>query len=92
MIFENFGIIVLRDIDDYEAEDEIFIIDRETLKKVDEIDKHWYEYAEDDNYEFSFSIEKYLQDEKENVSKYNIMYCFLSANNCTTAASRLYEC
>ena len=92
MIFENFGIIVLRDVDDYKAEDEIFIIDRETLKQADEIDAHWYEYAEDDSYEFSFDIEKYMQDEKTNISKYNALYNFLSAKECRTHFSKMYEC
>ena len=94
-MLENYAIVTLRDLDDYTRwsdKETIFIVNKEALKQADEIDKHWYEYAEDDNYEFSFDIEKYLQDEKESVSKYNIMYCFLSANDCTTAASRLYEC
>lgn len=94
MSFEKYVTVTLRDVDIYDSDEayEFFIITKEALKQADEIDKHWYEYAEDDNYEFSFDIEKYLQDEKESVSKYNIMYCFLSANDCTTAASRLYEC
>ena len=93
-MLENYAIVTLRDLDDYTRwsdKETIFIITKEALKQADEIDKHWYEYAEDETYKFSFDIEKYLVADKTDLSKYNVLYMFLRKHD-VSSLSRLYEC
>lgn len=81
----NYSIVVLKDMDG-DIGNIIFVLSRDDIEKLNEINDNWNDY-QDDSYEFSFDISKYLVDSKEDTCLYKILYDFCAANQ-----KEVFEC